>query len=201
MALYYIPVPDAERDGSASKEKSLAERPKSLDGRTIGLLFNSKINADIYLQRIKERIENKFSDVRFVHVAKRSAGLPLAPGEIEQLTQCDAVVNAFGDCGSCSSWSVHDGITLEALGIPQVTVVTKPFAFKVRAEVKSLGLPDLPVQVLPHPIGQRSDSEVRAIADCGFDEIVTALTSAVTEVSTRYSGAVGLISDYTSVAR
>ena len=33
------------------------------------------------------------------------------------------------------------------------------------AQAKSLGMPDLPVAVIPHPFGLRSRSEVRALAD------------------------------------
>lgn len=88
-------------------------------------------------------------------------------------------------------------MTLEAAGIPSVSVITDPFAFKARAEVKALGCPSLPIQVLPHPIGQISDEEMRAITDEAYDEVVRALTQPADEVAARYEGVVKALSTYT----
>ncbi len=75
----------------------LAPRPSTLDGKTVGILFNSKVNADVYLERIQELIADRYRDVRFVFQAKPTATWPLTPQNLEALHQCDVVVNAFGD--------------------------------------------------------------------------------------------------------
>ena len=69
-------------------------------------------------------------------------------------------------------------------------MITTPFGFKARAEVKALGLADLPIQVLPHPIGQLPDEKMRAIADEAFPEVEFCLTSDPKEVSQAYETAV-----------
>jgi hypothetical protein len=81
-------------------------------------------------------------------------------------------------------------VTLEKAGIPTVAVITEPFGFKARAEVTALGMPDVAIQVLPHPIGQISDEAMRAITDQAYDEVVFGLTSPADEVAKTYAKAV-----------
>lgn len=69
-------------------------------------------------------------------------------------------------------------------------MITAPFGFKARAEVKALGLPNLPIQILPHPIGQISDDEMRALTDEAYEEVLFALTADADEVAKAYDGAV-----------
>lgn len=69
-------------------------------------------------------------------------------------------------------------------------MITEPFGFKARAEVKALGMPDLAIQILPHPIGQISDDEMRALTDEAYDEIVFGLTGDAVEVANAYDGSV-----------
>lgn len=75
----------------------LAPRPATLDGRTVGLLFNSKVNADVYLERVRELIGEKYPRARFVFCAKPTASRPMEPAVLEALRDCATVVNAFGD--------------------------------------------------------------------------------------------------------
>jgi len=76
-------------------------------------------------------------------------------------------------------------------------VITEPFAFKARAEVTALGVPTLAIQVLPHPIGQISDEEMRALTDQAYDEVVFALTSPASVVAAAYDKAVTPRTDFT----
>ncbi|MDQ3576573.1 MAG: hypothetical protein M3400_14765 [Actinomycetota bacterium] len=75
----------------------LAQRRGSLDGKRIGLLWNSKVNADIYLRRLQELIEARNKDVEFVFRAKPTASKPMEPEVVEAMQGCDLVVTAFGD--------------------------------------------------------------------------------------------------------
>ncbi|MGH3756655.1 UGSC family (seleno)protein [Actinophytocola sp.] len=174
----------------------LASRPSTLDGKTVGLLFNSKVNADIYLERMQELLDAKYTGIKFVNRTKPTATRPTAPALLREVSTCDVVVNAFGDCGSCSSWSVHDGVALERAGVPSISVISEPFGIKVRLEVESWGVPELPVQILPHPIGQLPRERMRAIADDAFDEVVFALTNEASVVADAYRDAVSPRSTY-----
>ncbi len=79
---------------------------------------------------------------------------------------------------------------MEKAGIPTVAVITEPFGFKARAEVKALGLPNTAIQILPHPIGQIADEEMRAITDQAYEEVLFGLTAPAEEVASAYAGAV-----------
>lgn len=56
---------------------------------------------------------------------------------------------------------MHDGITLEKLNIPALTLCTRPFQPTGEATVKALGLPDFKFALIDHPIGSRNEKELR----------------------------------------
>lgn len=70
---------------------------------------------------------------------------------------------------------MHDMLALEARGIPAVFVASSEFRDAARAQARSLGLEPVGVFV-PHPIQDRTDGEMRALADAAIGEIVGALT-------------------------
>lgn len=193
--LVYVPT---SQPRNPKTETPLAPRSGALDGKRIGLLWNSKVNADVYLRRIRERLEHDFTDLTFEWHAKPTAMKPIPNDTLKQISRCDVIVNAFGDCGSCSSWTVHDGETFERLGIPSVSVISVPFGFKTRVEVKTHGMPSLPIQILPHPIGQLPDEDMREITDAAYAEVVFCLTAAADEVAAAYSEAVSPRSGYSN---
>jgi hypothetical protein len=86
---------------------------------------------------------------------------------------------------------------MENAGVPSLAIISEPFGFKARMEVTAMGMAKLPIQVLPHPIGQLSDEMMRQIADEAWDEILFAITADADKVATRYSEATGLESEYT----
>jgi hypothetical protein len=71
---------------------------------------------------------------------------------------------------------MHDMTTLEGRGIPSVFVASTEFREAARAQTRSLGFDPAGVFV-PHPIQDRTDAEIRAIADASIDEIIRALTA------------------------
>lgn len=76
----------------------------------------------------------------------------------------DCGISGLGTCGSCTSWSVHDAVTLEAAGKPAAVAVTEEFATHARNMAVHLGHPDLKLLVLPHPLEARPPDELRQIA-------------------------------------
>jgi hypothetical protein len=69
---------------------------------------------------------------------------------------------------------VHDIADLEARGIPGVFVASSEFVVAAEAQARALGFDPARVFV-PHPIQDRTDDEMRALADAAVDEIVAAL--------------------------
>ena len=69
---------------------------------------------------------------------------------------------------------MHDTVDLEGRGIPSAFVATREFVAGAAAQAKALGLAPAAVYV-PHPIQDRSDAELIAIADAAFDDVVAAI--------------------------
>lgn len=71
---------------------------------------------------------------------------------------------------------MHDTIGLEAQGVPSVYVASTEFERAGAVQARRLGL--VPRSVLvAHPIQDRTDEEMRALADEAVARIVAALTS------------------------
>jgi hypothetical protein len=66
---------------------------------------------------------------------------------------------------------VHDITDLEGRGLPGVFVASSVFVAAADAQAEALGFEPARVFV-PHPIQDRTDDEMRAIADAAVDEIV-----------------------------
>ena len=69
---------------------------------------------------------------------------------------------------------MHDTADLEARGIPGVFVATVEFEDGAEAQAKALGADTAAVYV-QHPIQDRSDEEMVAIADRAVDEVLAKL--------------------------
>jgi hypothetical protein len=71
---------------------------------------------------------------------------------------------------------VHDTVNLEALGVPTVFVASTEFVDAAEAQARALGADPARVFV-PHPIQDRTDDEVRALADGAAADVVRAVTT------------------------
>ena len=71
---------------------------------------------------------------------------------------------------------MHDIIDLEARGVPGVFVATVEFIDGAEKQAQALG-GDPAAVYLPHPIQDRTDEEMIALADQAYERIVAALTS------------------------
>ncbi len=71
---------------------------------------------------------------------------------------------------------MHDLTDLESRGVPAVMVASREFVDAARIQATALGFEPASVFVR-HPIQDRTDDEMRQIADEVVDEIVAALTT------------------------
>jgi|SaaInl7_200m_RNA_FD_contig_21_474936_length_372_multi_2_in_0_out_0_1 hypothetical protein len=74
----------------------IAPRPESLDNKVLGLVENSKDNADIFLDAVRQRIQKSWNIKEVIQISKSISGTP-APYTDAFFDKCDIVVNAFGD--------------------------------------------------------------------------------------------------------
>ncbi|MBV9662904.1 MAG: hypothetical protein JOZ37_02975 [Actinobacteria bacterium] len=70
---------------------------------------------------------------------------------------------------------MHDIADLESRGVPGVFVASTEFIEAARAQTIALGLQPASVFVA-HPIQDRTDDEMRALADAAVDEILSRVT-------------------------
>ena len=71
---------------------------------------------------------------------------------------------------------MHDIADLESRGVVGVFVASEQFAQAARVQGDALGFP-APLVVVPHPVQDRTDAEVRAYADDALEPLLRALTS------------------------
>jgi hypothetical protein len=72
---------------------------------------------------------------------------------------------------------MHDAVALERRGVPAVVVAHDSFAYAARTQANVMGLPDLPVAVMPRPDPTWSDERIaQVMADLARD-IAPALTA------------------------
>jgi hypothetical protein len=71
---------------------------------------------------------------------------------------------------------VHDITDLEGRGVPGVFVASTEFVEAAAAQSAALGFEPAAVFV-PHPIQDRTDDEMRALADAAVEAILSALSA------------------------
>jgi hypothetical protein len=176
--------PVGERD---IVRQPIAPRLSGLAGRKIGLLDNTKKNADILLKEVGEILLADHGVTEVIYRRKVGSS-PAAPAEmLDEMASCDAVINAYGDCGSCASWCIHDGVTLEKRGIPTATVNSDAFVVLGQHEAVALGLPGLPIVTVPHPMGDVPAAEVRRRAAAMVAQVLHVLTTPAETLETEYT--------------
>jgi hypothetical protein len=73
---------------------------------------------------------------------------------------------------------VHDIADLELRGIPALFVASSEFINAASSQAEALGFPDVARVFVGHPIQDRTDAEMRELAELSFPEILRKITSA-----------------------
>ncbi len=114
---------------------------------------NTKPNATALLSVIAAELERRQGVAGSRMYTKDYFGTPLKEDLLSRIKQeCDVVVTAVGDCGSCSAATVADGILFERAGMPAVSVCTDSFMMSARAMASVQGFPGYEFLTAPHPM-------------------------------------------------
>ncbi|MCF2531088.1 UGSC family (seleno)protein [Yinghuangia soli] len=145
--------------------KQLAPGIEVLNGARIAVLDNLKPHAGYIQGGIARLLAERTGAVVSLEIPKVSAALPAEPEVIEQIkASADLVITGSADCGSCTSWSCHDTVALEQLGIPTLLLATAGFT-ELAYQVTSLyGLRNARVLTVRGPLGGSTDAELDAMA-------------------------------------
>jgi len=67
---------------------------------------------------------------------------------------------------------MHDGMSLESLGVPTAVIVTTEFLHEARVQREALGMHGLVPVVIPHPLSSISEEEIRARAAQALEQVL-----------------------------
>jgi hypothetical protein len=141
----------------------VAQRKTRLEGLRLGILDNSKWNANKLLRGASAALGEDIKFAAVNYYVKQSFSKDAAPELIEQIArENDIVLTAIGDCGSCCSCCIRDSVALEKLGIPSAAIITTEFVNETELTRRALGMPDLEPVVIDHPVSSITQDEVDA---------------------------------------
>ncbi len=162
------PTPEA-----AAAQRARRAAPADLTGKTVGLLDIGKMRGAEYIDRLEQLLQAR--GIRTRRYAKptntRTAPIPILQSVA---TECDAVIIAPSDCGSCTSCSTHDLNDLDLRGIPGLSVLTTEFRDAFAKQCGAIGYAGASVYV-PHPMQNRTTAELHSFAESSVDEVLERL--------------------------
>jgi hypothetical protein len=148
--------------------------------RRIGLLANGFPDADKYLEKQAKALARIWPSAEF-RIEKKANHEQLNIGIQEPLLSemanaCDAVVIAWGHCGSCTSGVARDAIAFAERGVPSVMLICEVFWDYSDWIGTSLGMSGLARVKLPFPISGTGDNNQIECAERSAAEIVRSLS-------------------------
>ena len=157
---------------------TLAPRRAGLGGARVGLLINTKRNAELFLDEVGKLLKEEQGVASVMARTKLAFAQPVPPDMLAELTgECDVVVTGIGDCGSCSASAVTDGIMLEREGIPAAVICSDAFTASADAIAGLRGAPGYRYLTTRHPVAVLTPDEVRERARQVLGEVVAMLTA------------------------
>jgi hypothetical protein len=70
---------------------------------------------------------------------------------------------------------VHDFVSLEGQGVVAAFVASSEFVTASEVQARALGYSTVPAVFVPHPIQDRTDAEMAALADTALEAILAAV--------------------------
>lgn len=139
----------------------VAARKGALKGLRLGILDNSKWNANKILRGAAAALGEDVEFAQVNYYVKHSFSKDATPELIAKIAaENDIVLTAIGDCGSCCSACVRDGIALEKLGVPSAVIITTEFARETELTRQAVGMKALEPVVITHPVSSITAEEV-----------------------------------------
>jgi hypothetical protein len=168
------------RDPTAETTPTLRSRVSPLDtfvGKTLALMDIGKMRSDEFLDQLEHQCDARGIATRRY---KKPTNTRVAPHDllVDIAQNCDAVVIALSDCGSCTSCSTHDLNELDKKGLPGVSVLTTEFQHAFEQQISAIGFGAAAVFV-PHPMQNRTTAELHAFADQSVDRILSTVAEQV----------------------
>lgn len=163
----------------------LAMRRVPTDGLRITILNNGKAKTLQLLNHVVDEIRRDYRVASVSVHSKPSAAFVVDSDSADRIAaSSDLVIAGLGDCGACSSCSLHDALQMERMGVPAAVIITEPFIDVCSRTATRLGYPGYQPVVVPHPLASRSDEAIARIAARAAEALVTlALPSAPSRIT------------------
>ena len=84
----------------------------------------------------------------------------------------DMGIIGLANCGSCTGWTVRDAISSANTGIPTIAIATENFRAFAHEIAARGGRSGLRVHVLPYPLNEQEQADVKAIGEAHFDAML-----------------------------
>lgn len=167
---------DPTGDADRPHDDTLSPRPVSLAGLTVGLLDNTKTNATLLLDELGRELRDRYGAGDLRRYTKDYFGTPATQPLLDRIAaECDVVVTAVGDCGSCSAATVADGILLERAGVPTVSITSDSFLMTGAAMASVQGFAGFEFCAVEHPMASLSAEQVRERAASVLPDVLRIL--------------------------
>jgi len=96
MASVTLQVLNPQGEIPAVEEAATSPRLDTLDGKTIAMISNGKINFNVVLKAVEEDIKEKYPTANFVHM-RTGNGYNLTEEQLNEIKGYDAYVHGIGD--------------------------------------------------------------------------------------------------------
>jgi hypothetical protein len=138
----------------------------------LGLLNNGKPGAGRLIKEMGRRLAetNEGLEIRLVVKDDPDYSHVSSDEDLASLFECDAVITAMGNCGSCTSSSVLDSLKLEAHGVPTAVICTTVFEDLARSLAASQEAPWYQPIIVPHS-SDLTDKTISMWADNGMGQV------------------------------
>lgn len=93
----------------------------------------------------------------------------------EFVADVDIAVVGLANCGSCTSWTIHDALRAASSGIPTVAVCTDHFKDLAATLARRGGRSALRRHILPYPLDTLPEAEVRDVARAHYRQVLRTL--------------------------
>lgn len=139
----------------------------TLRGKVIGFRIDMLWRSWDWVSEIwAEALRAEGAEVRFWRSMGRTGeeGARMAAEMDEFFSGIDAAVVGLANCGSCTSWTIHDALNAAARGMPTVAVATAQFEDLAQNLALRGGRSGLRLQLLPYPLDILQKETVHDIA-------------------------------------
>jgi hypothetical protein len=162
-----------------------APRLDTLAGKRIAEMWDNVFRGNEIFAHLEGCLRERYPGVEFVgwremgniHGNDENAIIAGLPRKLKELG-VDAVISGVGACGSCTPAVVRASAVAERSGIPSASLVAEGFIKQAKTTVVGLGLPNLPLAMIPgHPGTQTSEQLRTHSLGVILDQVIASLTT------------------------